>query len=42
MSIDADNVWEMRQDGVVFDGEMGIPEGWPQDEPVVKALLSHA
>jgi hypothetical protein len=25
----------------VFDGEMGIPKGWPQDEPVVKALLSH-
>jgi len=27
---------------IVFDGEMGIPKGWPQDELVVKALLSHA
>jgi hypothetical protein len=30
----------MRQWGV-FDGEMGIPKGWPQDELVVQALLSH-
>lgn len=26
---------------VLFDGEMEIPKGWPKDEPVVQALLSH-